>query len=360
MSFTSDPSQLPPTVPPASGPITADTNENRDAILRACSFHRGDFERMLIWLDASGKHDVVASLRSPFKTVPQAGLVLLDSLPPELVFMVLANLGLASFFAFRRVNRRARALATALPKYALLATHALQPLVALLRTRLAPNFTIDSIYDRLDGPPECSECGDMGKYLFMPTLSRCCLPCLENSAAFAVLPISALAKLAGQPLTKTRRLLEKITVHTLPGRYTTPGGGSPQVPKTLVTHHQARARLHASGICTYDLLPKRCSRPASPHQRYMASVALPWFSLTRRELEHGVSCAGCFLQMGVDPLFVNLNSQNQVYTHAQFLHHFEGCSASQKMWSNSGRGTKSCTELSMFDRWDALPTLDAE
>jgi len=74
--------------------------------------------------------------------LPTAKLGIFDHLPVELMFLVLHNLDIRSFFHFRQINRRARVLSAGLYEYQLVSKYGLEGLRGLLRAGLAYSFTI--------------------------------------------------------------------------------------------------------------------------------------------------------------------------------------------------------------------------
>lgn len=101
--------------------------------------------------------------------------------------MVLCHLDIRSFFHFRQLNRRARALSTGLHQYQLVSKHGLEGLRGLLRAGLADCFTILDFYRPLM-TDKCSTCGGFGELLFLFAAERCCFNCLQSSAHYHVLP----------------------------------------------------------------------------------------------------------------------------------------------------------------------------
>ncbi|VBB84619.1 Putative protein of unknown function [Podospora comata] len=170
-----------------------------DAIIRVCSYHRRDLDLVVV---RSRPHDMQAvqtSLQAAFGTLPTAKLGIFDHLPVELLFLVLRNLDIRSFFYFRQINRRARVLSTGLYEYQLVSKHGLEGLQGLLRAGLAHCFTIVDLYRPLV-TDKCSTCGGFGGFLFLFTAERCCFDCLQSSAHYRVLPPSAFTNPYPKPL----------------------------------------------------------------------------------------------------------------------------------------------------------------
>lgn len=117
--------------------IRTDVKKDADAIVRVCSYHRRDFDLVVVRSRPHDMQSVQTSLQAAFETPPNAKLGIFDHLPVELSFMVLCHLDIRSFFHFRQLNRRARALSTGLHEYQLVSKHGLEGLRGLLRAGLA-------------------------------------------------------------------------------------------------------------------------------------------------------------------------------------------------------------------------------
>jgi len=101
--------------------------KDADAIIRVCSYHRRDFDLVVV----RSRHTTCSrsrqiSLHAAFDTLPTAKLGIFDQLPVELIFLVLRNLDIRSFFHVRQINRRARVLSTELCEYQLVSKHGLE------------------------------------------------------------------------------------------------------------------------------------------------------------------------------------------------------------------------------------------
>ncbi|OAA62439.1 F-box domain, Skp2-like protein [Niveomyces insectorum RCEF 264] len=227
----------------------ANIDENADAILRVCSYHRRDFDLVVVRSRPHEMKPVEASLQAAFGSSPTAELGLVDRLPPELLWMVLRALDVRSYVRFRQVNRRARVLATELFEYKLVARHGLEGLRGLLRAGLAHGFTVPDLHRTLV-TYACAACGAFGGLMFLFTAERCCFACLQSAARYRVLPVSTFAKLVG---ISPRRLVRLVGpgLRTVPGIYNmmkTPA----RRPKYLLCEEKAAHVLLASGNLNDD------------------------------------------------------------------------------------------------------------
>ncbi|KAK0617160.1 hypothetical protein B0T14DRAFT_259576 [Immersiella caudata] len=167
--------------------IRTHVKKHPDAIIRVCSYHRRDFDLVVVRSRPHEMQSIRTSLQAAFETLPAAKLGIFDRLPVELMFLVHRNLDIRSFFHFRQINRQARVLSTGLHEYQLISKHGLEGLRGPLRTGLAHCFTITDLYRPLV-TDKCSTCGGFGGLLFLFTAERCCLDCLQSSAHYRVLP----------------------------------------------------------------------------------------------------------------------------------------------------------------------------
>lgn len=132
-----------------------------DAVLDICAYHRRDFDLVLVRSRPHDTQKVLASLQTAFKSPPTSGLGILGLLPVELLFIVLRNLDLLSYFRFRHINRRARVLSTTVLEYQSVVKHGLEGLRGVLRAGLAQTFTIGDLYSPLIYE-KCTLCGEFG------------------------------------------------------------------------------------------------------------------------------------------------------------------------------------------------------
>lgn len=323
----------------ASVDVLAGVEEHSDAILRVCAYHRRDFDLVVVRSRPHDMQPVQASLQAPFETSPTAELGILDSLPPELMSMVLRRLDLLSFFRFRQVNRRARIVSTNLWEYHLVSQYGLEGLRGLLRADLAYCFTIDHLYWSLL-TDKCSACGAFGGHLFFFTAERCCLGCLQSSAHYRVFSVSAFTKLTRVSRIRLSRV-PGLHLRTVPGIYNmmkTPA----RRPKDLVFEEKATQTLLATGAIGEDAIQKLRSKAEQPGQRFMAATAYPYYGLEDATLDYGVSCKGC--QARLEALRDGFKDRDRIFSRQGFLSHFPYCEEGQQLWAQSQGGTRPVDE----------------
>lgn len=325
--------------------VLANVEKHADAILRVCSYHRRDFDLVVVRSHPHDMHLVQGSLQAAFETLPTAELGILGRLPAELMSMVLRELDIRSFFYFRQVNRRARVLSTGLWEYELVSKHGLEGLRGLLRAELAHCFTIDDLYRPLI-TDKCTTCGAFGGLLFLFTAERCCFDCLQSSAHYRVLPPSAFAKLANISLSRLKRL-SGLSLRTVPGIYNMMERPARR-PKYLIFEEKATQTLLAIRAIREDSIRNLRSRREQSDQRFMTATAYPYYSLENAKLERGVSCKGC--QVRLELLRNDSDDRDQVFSTRGFLFHFSRCVETQHLWAESKGGTRTVNEPELTRR----------
>lgn len=323
----------------SSADIPADVEENADAILRVCSYHRRDFDLVVVRSRPHEMQPVQASLQAAFQVLPTASLGVLDCLPAELVSMIVLELDIFSFFHFRQVNRRARILSTGVYEYQMVSKYGLEGMRGLLRAELAHCFTIDDLYRALI-TENCSTCGDFGGLLFLFTAERCCFECLQSSPQYRVLPISTFAKVARMSPGRLKRLSGPI-LRTVPGIYNMMDKPARR-PATLISEEKTIQTLLAIEAIKEDVIQYLRMRQRQPDQRFMAATAYPYYSLESAKLERGVSCKGC--QVRLEDLRRGFRDRNRVFSTWGFLGHFPQCREARRLWAESEGGTRPVDE----------------
>ncbi|KAI1364669.1 hypothetical protein F5Y08DRAFT_328524 [Xylaria arbuscula] len=308
-------------------------------ILQVCSYHRRDFDLLVIRSRPHEMQRVQASLPSAFETLPTADMGILDCLPPELITLVLHELDLRSFFSFRQVNRQSRIVSTSLWEYKLVSQHGLEGLRGLLRAELASYFTISDLYRTLT-TDKCSTCGAFGGHLFLFTAERCCFKCLVSSSYCRVLAVSTFAKIAHLSLSRVNRLLG-IQLRTVPGIYNMLQRPVKR-PKYLIFEEKATQILLTTKAIGESAVRRLAWRREQVNQRFMTATAYPYYSLEDAKLERGVSCKGC--QIRDDLLYGAIITKERVLTTRGFLSHFSHCVEAQNLWTESEKGTRLVNE----------------
>lgn len=324
-------------------------------ILDVCAYHQRDFDLVLVRSRPHETLTVLRSLQTPFESVLSSGLGILDSLPVELLWIILDNLDLLSYFRFRRINRRARALATAVPKYQSVIKYGLEGLRGALRAGLSQNWTIRDLYNPLIRE-NCELCGKFGGFLFLPTAIRCCFACIRNAPELRVMCTSTFCRLAK---ISTKRLHQALgsQLRTVPGLYSMEEKRARR-PKSLIGANMAIAKLQLLGILDQDAALALSGRNEQINYRFMSSTAFPWYDLNTDDVENGVSCKGC--QIRVENSLAGSDKRDRVFSKSGYLLHFESCKEAQELWEQSRGGTMAVREPEFTRRCGYFNVLDTD
>ncbi|KAF5578284.1 hypothetical protein FPCIR_11631 [Fusarium pseudocircinatum] len=327
-----------------------DIGEDGDAIIDACTYHRREFDRVLIRTNER-KIDAPFLLSSP-DSVSSSSLGILSRLPEELTLMILQELDILSYLRFRRVNNRARSITTASREYKTVVKHGLQGLKPLLKAELGHVFTIAHFYRALVSN-KCELCGKFATFLYLITCQRCCFTCLQISVDLHVLPIPV-PKAFAKAVHSSSKEIEKICgpkLRVVYGKYSLQPWPSVKKPRYLVQAKPVIEKLRSldsSRVIPKSALshqPQDQSHDEIRHDfcyRYMAASAFPWYDLSDDRAETGMNCKGCQFRVeeyertirGLDPPW-GFNDRDRVYSREEFLCHFRSCAHAQEVWAET-------------------------
>ncbi|KXJ89313.1 hypothetical protein Micbo1qcDRAFT_206271 [Microdochium bolleyi] len=272
-------------------------------IFKSCCYRPSELQSSLIMSDSPGPQNdtAVTSLLTSPNSATSAGLGSFEVLPMALKLKILEMLNLISYLALRQASRAARKLATENHKYQALMQYARKPLQGMVRVNMGDKFSIGVLYQRLV-TPTCSECcAAFGSCLFLPTSHRCCIRCLDTSAAFAAVNLHTIADaaqragfmslddaarfLATSPLAQAA--LRPMTRHPLNSTrtagYTRTARPPGHPPLRAVSYWDLPARVRRS-------IDDDCGKLGL---RRTAAVEFPWYDPATDQVDSGVSCAGC-------------------------------------------------------------------
>ncbi|KAM0210752.1 hypothetical protein ACHAQD_010629 [Fusarium lateritium] len=330
---------------------TRTSDQDSEATIRACTYHRHEFDRVLV--QTPDRKLQAPFLQTSFKTSALSGLGLLGHLPDELMVMILRELDIASYLRFRGVNNHARNIATNSKDYITVVRHGLGGLKALLKVRLGHIFTIAGLHQVLVSR-ECEFCGKFATFLYLITCQRCCFTCLQISSELRVLPIPAPKEFV-KAVKKTVEEIERVCKPRLSvvyGKYSLEPWPRVNRPKWLAQAEPAIEKLQS--LDNSHKIPKRVLDHAPEHQarieavhhycyRYMAATAFPSYDATRDQIEYGVSCKGCQFRLeeharaantSIEPPW-GLNDRDRVYSTEEFMYHFRSCEHARKVWADT-------------------------
>lgn len=325
-----------------------------DAILDVCTYHRRDFDLVVVRSRPHETQTVLPSLQTAFEGLSTSGLGILDSLPVELLCIILHNLDLLSYFRFRHINRRARVLATKICKYQSVVQYGLEGLRGVLRAGLSKTWTIRHLYASLVCE-KCELCGEFGGFLFLPTAIRCCFACVRSAPELQVMPTSTFSQVAQVSTKRLRRALGSELLHTVPGLYSMEEKRVKR-PKSLVAVQGAIAKLQLLGILKEDASRALLAHKVQVNHRFMASTTLPWYDPNIDKVESGVSCKGC--QVRVENSLVDSHQRDCVFSRSGYLIHFASCPEAQELWEKSKGGTVLVKEPEFTRRCGYISVLD--
>ncbi|KAJ3556474.1 hypothetical protein NPX13_g10127 [Xylaria arbuscula] len=273
----------------------------------------------------------------------------------ELVLLVLRAFDVRSYFSFRQVNRKARLIATGIREYKLISKYGLEGLQGLLRTKLAPCFTMGDLYRPLV-TDKCLNCGNFGSLLFLLTAERCCFACLLTSVHYRTIAPPTFTELSDmspslidhQPIPKLR---------TVPGVYNFLDV-TVKRPEYLIAEERATQTFLASKILGDDAVRKLRERREVRNERFMAATAYPYYDLTNARVERGVNCKGCQMWVETNHTAVTTANPSRVYSTQGFLDHFSDCREAQEIWTTSERGTRPVNDSEMIRSGGYINTSD--
>lgn len=327
------------------------SEEDSEAIIKTVSYHRKDFDQVVIWFPPRTHVNVASSLAADYRK-PTASFGDLEKLPPELITNICLQLDIASLFQLRQVNARGQQFINALHEYRVAITHGLNALLALLRTKTMPGVTLEQFYALLC-TQNCSLCGEYGNLVYLLTWTRCCSSCLEtNSIAIRTTNRSRVER----TLKLSKTWLESLPrLSSLPGAYTlheidfTARSACVSVQGFIEAYRKDRGE--EPSLVMIEFLSQASLRRISfnqndtvPAMSYLACSALPSYDPHTNQVENGLSCAGC--QLFVQEIVSRLHQRwarkvrDAVYTREGFLEHFAWCEQAQFLWKESEGGTK--------------------
>jgi hypothetical protein len=313
--------------------------DQTDAIVCASTYHRNDFDRAVIWFTPHTHSNSVASVLSAFRE-PTASLGELDRLPLELVNVICLQLDVSSIFYLRQTNARARHVVNALHEFQIVTTHASNAFCALLRTHSASRVSLQEFY-RIICTQICSLCTTRyGDLVYLPTWFRCCSQCVRSGDPRVRTVTLASVK---RVLHLSKESLEKLpALTTLPGIYTM--DERPRSSRMTIVPIQSALSTYSEENCgtrpTQDVVDKLSAQPILT---FMACCALLSYNLRTKQIENGMSCAGCqlALQDGISTGTGDwaCDVRDMVYSRSGFLEHFVWCEQAQALWLDSNNGT---------------------
>ncbi len=327
----------------AAGPAppTQDWYEDDgDEIIRIVSTSRQDLDAAVISADPdqhmfarlsvfrSFCHET--SLPASTATTSRRSLGILAPLPHEILGSICLHLDVHSALKFTHTNRHVREIVAGVPELRRLADHALDCLRALFRTRLARYISVAEMHSALT-TDRCAYCDRPGAgFVFLPTASRCCFPCIRAAQAFEVVNIPF--GILNSQVRDSAPIL-----HTIPGGYGTGSRGSEIDGEELCLVYRQHAVQMLRDAPFFDRDAERSVDRLfdvdAERFVYMACMAMPFFDVVRGDLQDRLACRGCVENAAAKLYFdAALNEACTMYDRVGFLEHFRGCGFAKRAW----------------------------
>lgn len=327
-------------------------------VARVAAYHRRDYDLAVIRINPRDHENIRHSISQPFDRASSVTLGKLQLLPLEVLHEMLLLLDIHTLLRFRQLNGRAREAVCTLQGYRLVMTHALEAICVLLRTHMAAWFTLSNLLNVLC-TRDCLACGSFGGFIFLPSLTKCCLPCLTTSPHFRLIQLGNARKrfnLAPDFLRKSMPILM-----TVPGIYsmdeTSRKGRIPLLSEKEI-------------MSAFDV-PKIAEIKEPPILRYMAATSLPYLEKASGDIQYGICCSGCqialekaiYVSTVKDSVFA---LRDRVYSQEGFVEHFQACAEAQALWKQSKEGTipvkmpESIRRRGYFNRRDVVMSFDKQ
>ncbi|KAL9003778.1 MAG: hypothetical protein Q9188_003369 [Gyalolechia gomerana] len=240
----------------------------------------------------------------------------LQTLPLELLHLILHDLDLHTLTIFRSVNKQARHLVSSLPRYHAIVQHVPNTLRFVLSTHAAATCTLSQLYQAL--------------------LSSDCFICGSRRAA------------------QNHFKLDKSSTNALPVALSLPGRYGLQ--RNLSRKRNwivLRASAHQAAIVLYGSEKKLASRlscatsspPTAPNLnsgcvdgyavgaisllRFQTVIRFPTLDASTGALEWGIACQACRDEHDCKGPW---QDRYKLYSNRQYLQHFQQCDAAQQKW----------------------------
>jgi hypothetical protein len=279
---------------------------------------------------------------------PKHDLGVLDTLPLELLSLVLLQVDIRSLTDFRRINNRAMQVVDSVLEYRLVQQHTTNLLRGILSVEIGSHISTQALFRTLN-ESKCEQCGDFAGFVYLLTCKRVCFLCLYENPKYCPLSITEAVRKFGVH----RRLFASLhAIKSVPGCYS-PNEYIRKTRFTLIdseSARQVRIQCHGSteameqhvaeeGRKKLESYQRRVAgesdsgttsrrRPAtgvqdgrtSDPRRFMAVVRAPWIKPSTNAVEWGFHCVGCKKKYRDRPLH-----WRRKYCVETFSDHIEEC-----------------------------------
>jgi hypothetical protein len=274
---------------------------------------------------------------------PRHDLGTLDTLPLELLGLILIQIDIRSLTDFRRINNRAMQVVDPVVEYRLIRRHTPDLIRGILSIEIGSHISVQALFKTLN-ESRCEDCGDFAGYIYLLTCKRVCFLCLYEKPRYFPLSIFEAARQFGVP----RRLLVSLpAIKSIPGCYS-PNEykrkarfilvDSESARKTGLAHYKGNAPLMDYRVATAELdrmhswrmeimreeyIPRRRpgrsvrETPVSDARRF---IRAPWIRPPTNAVGWGFHCVGC-----KEHHVRRLLHWRRKYCVETFSHHIEQC-----------------------------------
>lgn len=221
------------------------SQDQTDAIVRVAAYHRRDFEPSMIWFPRRDHVGIIQSIATSFPRTSDTGLGPLDRFPLELVHEILLYLDMQSLFNLRQASLRSRQTVDSLHQYQRVVSHGLNVFCALLRTRLAIDFSLSNFY-QAPCTKACDTCGGFGGFVSLLAWHRCCAACVRGALESQLQPLATGPE--GIPLHRGRSRTIKNVQNS--ARHLHKGAVRRHIPRRgcLCLSGRSGCRIYAGGV----------------------------------------------------------------------------------------------------------------
>jgi hypothetical protein len=341
-------------------PSRDDDDKLKDLKVRVLGYHRRDKDERVIKF-RSVEHDQVRHIiAKPFTPArnqrwwnPSLNLGHLKNLPLELLIQIFLELDVQSIFNLLHVSVSTRQAVTFMVQWRAVSTHALDTLLAILRTQAAQSTSLTGLYKRMINN-WCEKCGLYGGFLFIPRVMRYCAKCTGEPYIFPIVTLNSVAKRNKVPLAALRQHVDVLK--TIPGWY-----GEAEYPHMRPVHIvSAGQALDALMIIkgrdsdeVHKLLGELVAYAVPgtlKHAEYRCTTVIPTYDPVRATSYTGLCCRACAAEglrsLGrVQPSQKLPRKVESTFSCPQFLKHIANCEGAQQMWKASEGGTKDVSHL---------------
>lgn len=315
--------------------MASSTEDKDEAMLQVVGHRRMKIERDLFRFHPRDHELVRDSLREPFPTQPGSEMGTLSKLPFELLLNIFQLLDVRSHLRVRRVSRGTRQIASTTQRYREVVEHGLEAIRTILLEKPKFDPTILDLYQQLT-TPYCSMCPQLGGYLSMLTIKRCCYECATGEITTDIRNIwKSLIPGTESPRGQLRRRFVPAALilsgRDLPDQ---PTGGSVQGMTFVAQSYEPPPEVGP---------PRDLRCHSKPEMLYYTSLSnavdFPYYDPDAAEIQHGFCCKGCRAGARRAPIGGDGISAyvlvSQALSKEKLLDHFKKCPSARIMYDKS-------------------------